>query len=493
MESRWYVSPGQTLQTTKIEDRSRALHIKRNLWKNITAHLDRNRLTQEAIDKEKARKKFLKEGSEQMTKNWENSVVNRRKRQEEERKARLEKVETDRLQRFMELSQEQEEIRRKVIADARRAIYIEQGHSRDLTGALILSEVIHEREKQKELEQRIKQHDMEAEAKYALQVKEAAEQEKSENLEKERQLMKQKLELKRIYLQEQASPTNPSQFIPFNYPEQEKRTQTKNEFQKFYEKQQKAKELAQNVEKEQDLVIDIYSKAKHKINCLRKKKEREIQAALQARRAAASKKVVADAKAKTEDVERFIRKAIEEREQEELERLKTNKKYRDRLIQDRQEDRRKFIECEEKRKFEEAELRKWLLLNRVKRDSATKEYEENKRQTEWQGKLDYRKALFEQMDEDEERRRIEKADNQGYDVTKFAEDDRKFFEYSKECLDYLRKRGRSTLPVERLILEYKKENRLSIPTIKICEDSSSSQNESSKCSIVYTPTCKCFK
>lgn len=54
--------------------------------------------------------------------------------------------------------------------------------------------------------------------------------------------------------------------------------------------------------------------------------------------------------------------------------------------------------------------------------------------------------------EDEERRQIEKADNQGYDVTKFVEDDKKFFDYAEECLDYARKRGRTILPVERVIL-----------------------------------------
>lgn len=102
----------------------------------------------------------------------------------------------------MELRQEQEEIRRKFIAEARKAVYISHGHPRNLTGALMLSEVLHERENQLELEQHIKQHEIEAEAKYAQQVKEAAEQEKSENLEKEKQLLKKKMELRKIYLQE---------------------------------------------------------------------------------------------------------------------------------------------------------------------------------------------------------------------------------------------------------------------------------------------------
>lgn len=74
METRWYLFPGQTLGNTRIQDRGHALHVTKNAWGKITAHLDRNRLIQEAIDKEKAHKRALKEGSEAMTQNWGNSV-----------------------------------------------------------------------------------------------------------------------------------------------------------------------------------------------------------------------------------------------------------------------------------------------------------------------------------------------------------------------------------------------------------------------------------
>lgn len=76
MESRWYLSPGQTLTNTKIIDRKKALHITANAWKNITTdHLDKKRLAEEAIMKEQSKKKALKEESQAMVDQWPNSVL----------------------------------------------------------------------------------------------------------------------------------------------------------------------------------------------------------------------------------------------------------------------------------------------------------------------------------------------------------------------------------------------------------------------------------
>lgn len=65
---------GQTLENTKISDRAHALHITKSGWNNITRHLDRKKILQEAADKEAEVKRYLDEGSKNMTKNWENSL-----------------------------------------------------------------------------------------------------------------------------------------------------------------------------------------------------------------------------------------------------------------------------------------------------------------------------------------------------------------------------------------------------------------------------------
>lgn len=74
MESKWYLSPGQTLENTKIEDRGHALHVSKEEWAKITSHLSRKNKIQQAIEKEQAHKKAMKEGSQKMTASWDNSV-----------------------------------------------------------------------------------------------------------------------------------------------------------------------------------------------------------------------------------------------------------------------------------------------------------------------------------------------------------------------------------------------------------------------------------
>lgn len=75
MESRWFLLPGQTLQNTKISDRKKALHITSDAWENITAHLDEKRHKEEAVQRERAKKKAMKEESQAMVDEWPNSLM----------------------------------------------------------------------------------------------------------------------------------------------------------------------------------------------------------------------------------------------------------------------------------------------------------------------------------------------------------------------------------------------------------------------------------
>lgn len=75
MESRWFLLPGQTPQNTKISDRKKALHITSDAWENITAHLDKKRRNEEAVQRERAKKKAMKDESQAMVDEWPNSVL----------------------------------------------------------------------------------------------------------------------------------------------------------------------------------------------------------------------------------------------------------------------------------------------------------------------------------------------------------------------------------------------------------------------------------
>nr|CAH7736421.1 unnamed protein product [Callosobruchus chinensis] len=189
MESRWYLFPGQTLENTKISDRSHALHITQTEWGKITGHLDRKKLIQEDIDREEAHKRYLDDGSKSMIKNWENSLENIRKRKEEERLRTIEQRKGDRMARFYELRKEQERIRNEYVEKVKHDIYIETGNARQLTGAYVEAEAMYERERQLELKNKIKQHEAEEEARWTMKIKEDAKreaEEKQANSDKER-------------------------------------------------------------------------------------------------------------------------------------------------------------------------------------------------------------------------------------------------------------------------------------------------------------------
>lgn len=74
MESRWFLKEGQSLQNTKIRDRSLALHVSAGVWDQFHGHLKRNEASEAEIKRQDDRRRFLKEKSEAMTRNWENSV-----------------------------------------------------------------------------------------------------------------------------------------------------------------------------------------------------------------------------------------------------------------------------------------------------------------------------------------------------------------------------------------------------------------------------------
>ncbi|VEN49564.1 unnamed protein product [Callosobruchus maculatus] len=202
MESRWYLFPGQTLENTKISDRSHALHITQTEWNKITGHLDRKKLIQEAIDREEAHKRYLDEGSKSMIKNWENSLENMRKRKEEERLRIIEQRKGDRMARFYELRKEQERIRNEYVEKVRHDIYIETGNARQLTGAYVEAVAMYEREKQTELKNKIKQHNAEEEARWAMKVKEGAEQEVKEKEAKSNKEREKDLEFSKKLLEQ---------------------------------------------------------------------------------------------------------------------------------------------------------------------------------------------------------------------------------------------------------------------------------------------------
>ena len=120
---------------------------------------------------------------------------------EEERRHRFEgRGKEDKTALYYKMRAEQEAVRKEYIDKIKKEVFISQGYPKELTSALILSETLYEREKQKEFRAKIKQHDIEvknrfdadivaADAKY-LQDKKEQEQIKRQKARKEGEFLR---------------------------------------------------------------------------------------------------------------------------------------------------------------------------------------------------------------------------------------------------------------------------------------------------------------
>ncbi|XP_025837386.1 vicilin-like seed storage protein At2g18540 [Agrilus planipennis] len=242
------------------------------------------------------------------------------------------------MQRFLMLRKEQEEIRQQYIKDKRKELYVMHGPPKELNSALILSEVIYEREKQKEMKDFLEQHRIEEEAKYAAKVKQGAIDEAREKQEEKEKEKLKKLETRRIYLKQieenkKAAESEKQERIKQELndilaagreavqmkkneieEELQKRNDIKKEFDDFYKRQKQYKIQTEKEEIEQTQVIELFANAKCRIEETRKRTEQELLAEKRRRAEKIAEKVAAVAASKQEEEERILREANEEKE-----------------------------------------------------------------------------------------------------------------------------------------------------------------------------------
>ncbi|KAJ8916806.1 hypothetical protein NQ315_005813 [Exocentrus adspersus] len=489
MESRYYLFPGQTFENTKISDRAHALHITNTEWKKILKHLDRKKDLQEILDKEERKKKYISEGNRAMTENWDNTIEKMRKKKDEARAKTTEEIEAEKVQKYYVMKEEQEKLRKEYIENK---MFRTSGACNDLNSAFVESEALYEREKQKEFNDFLKKHEREEDEKFAKKFKDDAIKEVEEKKEAARRLFEKKKgygaelqkTIKERALTEKASREkhilNESKDNILAVEEMERIKKVEEE-EKIRQKRELAVEMKKNMEhrmeierqlkqeeKEMDEVVEIYKEAKHRIECLKKEKEKELQDEIIKRREVVAGLVGAAEISKTEEEEKRIRTAIAERDAIEEAKIKTRAEYDEMMRNQRLEDRQHYLKRREIEQKKEAEIKKWEMLNAYKVDEVTRKYEEEKKKQLWRNILKYRQDLLTQMEETEE----EKKRQQRFEcseLTNIKQMDAMFLEYAAEILEYAKKRGRPTYSIEKAILEYKKINNL-LPRDLMCDD-----------------------
>ncbi|XP_060522535.1 DNA ligase 1-like [Cylas formicarius] len=484
MESKWHLLPGQTLENTKIAERAHALHVTESAWNGITRHLDRRKILQENLEREKAIKKYLEEGSKQMTKGWENSLQNMRKRKEEERQKTIAHKKDDREQKFLAMMKEQDQIRKQYTEKVKKQIFMSTGDARELTSALITSEILFEREKQIELQNKIERHEREEGRKYDEKIHLEAEIEANAKKEQEikqkeknkahgemlKSMVDEKLNLaknmrdervKQEALENEAAFEETKMLEDLNTKEKMARKKKLHlERKLLLEKESEKKKQMAIEDKELDEVVKIYRDAKHRIECMKKEKEKQLQETILKRREKVVKLVYAAEKDRSEAEEKAIQSAIKQMEGKEMEIVKARAEFEKKLREDQIKNRLEVLEREKVRLAKERELKKWEMLNRYKCDEMMKKYDQAQQREKWEQVLNYRKELMEQMAAERASKAEELELEQAFDKMISSEDDR-FFEYAREVIEIAKSKGRCTIPIEVVIAKYEKRNNIS--------------------------------
>lgn len=338
MESRWYYFSGQNAENTKISDRSHVLNITTNAWNNITEHLERKKHIQEAIAKEQAYKRSLKEGSEAMTKEWNNSIENLRLKKEKERQHQIDQKKKDKIQLFYKLRDEQKSLREKYIEKVKKDVFRSSGDSRELTSALILSETLYERNQQKAFNDKLKKEKKDLEAKFAREaialdakfkkdLKEAEDKKYEQRKDtalilkeqiKENETIRQRTNQLHIEreTQDRINAAKEDELLKqYEIEEKIKRKQLfKEENKKELETQIIHRKMLEKEEKEFEKAVELYSTAKSKIDCLIKEKEKQMRDDANKAREILAAKVGRIQESKEAAENEMIAKVVEERE-----------------------------------------------------------------------------------------------------------------------------------------------------------------------------------
>ncbi|CAG9856416.1 unnamed protein product [Phyllotreta striolata] len=488
MESRYYYFAGQTPENTKISERSHALHITSTEMNKIRKQLDRNKIAKEEREREEARKKYLEEGSKDMIKLWVDSLENIRKRKEEEKVRAIEEEKRIRHEKFLETRRELEENQKIFVEKARKQTFLKTANAQLIIRAYQSGEVLKEREKQIELKAKIKKHEDEVEAveienvrriarEHAEEVKRNKDEEKrkrrewgdecrkflAEKSQREKEEKKQRIEQEDKEWQEGKNEEACIERMKKENSLKMKRT-IKADICKQMTYECEARKMAKMEDKELDECLKVFRDAKDRMQCMIKARQAEILEEDMERKVAANKyfmeKKALDALKLAEREEESYQKAAQEKDAIYREREKEIQDLKDKDAKNKIEDMQRFLKKEEQSNKDKADMLRWYKLNNLKNAEAVKMLDDERKAKQREYMKKYSQQLLQQAQDRRDNEKYEKERDEYITKTIAPNDDENFFELADEVMKNAVDKGRSTIPVHKAILEYKKNNLL---------------------------------
>ncbi|XP_054268773.1 cilia- and flagella- associated protein 210-like [Macrosteles quadrilineatus] len=484
MRTLYFLEPGQKLNDTKPSERKRALLVSKQEWDKFGDHLVRKHRIAEEKEREKEDLENRKMASKEMAKTWDNTIINIRKRRIEKHRNQIAQLEKDRRRRFLEMRKEEEDNKKRVIEEARRLLRQEKDNAKSLISALRFSEVLREREEQIKFEKKLQNIENEREKEYAAKLKSDAEEYKLELQNEKEQKYKKMAELNKEVRKEMAEFIKRKEELQQSEIELEIQDNMRvlEEIKEIEENEKKEKERKKQIiiadilenrkmiaefeaqckleREEEEAAIHIHAETKKRIAKIKKEKEKDEAKANQMRREKISAAVAAKAADKETEENRIIQKAVAEREAREKELIEKKKIYQQQLVDELNEERKHQLVFEEEKKYQEKELLKLSMMQRLKNDEVNAEFTQQMRKDKKDKFKSNRNTWDKQCEEIKAVRAAERAEDVDA-VARAVEcwnlDDKHFLEYAENVLEESKSKNRLLLPMQRYIEKFKKE------------------------------------
>ncbi|XP_069838944.1 cilia- and flagella- associated protein 210 [Dendropsophus ebraccatus] len=467
-------NPGNGAAGTAVDLREVAV-LPRAEWERITSHA--NSLEKEArkLYEERKEREALHLRSKELVKNWTNTLSGLRKEKLQAKKLREEREEEEKKRMDLEEAQYQAEKRRQAIENARVKQYNQNDKVKTFHSALLLTEVIKERDAQMELKNQQmsmnNRQDKDTLARMQRELEESiyndqqkALQRSTERKKNANDLLKQIEEHKHAAGMEKRASHRESEEIlrqarlyewemskVSNLKKEEKREIMKAHLAHIADRDL-LQALEKQMEEENDDLIRRYVLAKKKMANLKKEREEELHRKTVERRDKITELLAAQMKQKLDDEEDRLTKALEEMEaklkKESME--KEEKKKADlKAITEHRMAMRKKKEEEEK----EEKLKGFQALYEIKEadNFFIAQQKEKMRRAEAESK-DMQTTLIRQM---AERKAMTQAEREAeLDYAKQTEaliskEEEVFQEYAKHVIDSVTQAGRNPLPLKK--------------------------------------------
>ncbi|KAG8432412.1 hypothetical protein GDO86_016891 [Hymenochirus boettgeri] len=440
-------------------------------WERMVNSTKALEIESERIFEQRQEREALHLRSKEVVKNWTNTIAGARQKRLESKKLREEKEEEEKKQIDLEEAKFQEEKRREVIEKARLKQYYQNDKVKKFHSALLLTEVLKERDLQIELKNKVamfnknKEMDLQHELEQSIiEDQKKAQKRLSERRNNAKELLKQiegqkhRAELEKFYSQKEGeeiqrlTQKNEAEMRQFAKLKTEEKQELKKAHLAHLKEQDFIRALGKQKEEENDKMLRRYIHAKKEMGNLRKAKEEELNRLVEERRDRISDILSAWYKQKEDDEEQRTAKAIADLEakhtkeaQEKEAKIKAELKT---ITEHRLAARRKKEEEEKEEKIKALQA-----LYSVKESDRLffQEQNEKMRRVDEEHKA-VQEIQVQQMAEKLAMSEAEKEIDMQYSKQNdlfLTKEEEQFQEYAKHVIDNVTKAGRNPYPLKK--------------------------------------------